>query len=163
MQKLQSKCPKNLREHSFTHTFQVHEQFIDKFWRILQLRETFVKGQLFPYRVEFDAPQQHGPFQESELNIHHGPGLSVHGAIGEVSQSYRSLKYFYGSYVLSFRLIRPTLLEFSRDESSVTVRLNSYVHPWILPFWKLGNALFWKAFGLEWSLKSKASRTEPNK
>lgn len=39
-----------------------------------------------------------------------------------------------------------------------TVGLKSYVHPWILPFWKIGNALFWKAFGLEWSLRSKISR-----
>jgi hypothetical protein len=69
----------------------------------LQKRETFVKGQILPYKVEFDSELQSGTFKEGELKFLHGPLLSVHGIIGEISHSYRDLKYFYGSYILSFR------------------------------------------------------------
>jgi hypothetical protein len=81
-----------------------------------------------------------------ELNIHHGPFLSVHGAIGEVTSHYRSLDYFYGSYVLSFRLVRPVKLEFFREGGKLKLKLCSYVRPWFRPFWWLGNKLLWAGF-----------------
>lgn len=121
---------------------------IDAVWKRLQRRETFTKGQIFPYQVEFVADSQEGEFLPGELNMHHGPLLSVHGVIGEVTANYRDLRYFYGSYVLSLRLVRPVQLEFIRNENRLRLRLRSYVRPWFIPFWRLGNFFLWSSFRL---------------
>lgn len=144
----QSACPSFMVEHLVEKSFKLSEQKKQKVWNLLQKRETFTKGQIPPYRVEFDAPSQEGPFKTGELNIHHGPFLSVHGEIGEIGDSYRDLKYFYGSYVLSFRLIRPTRLEFFKHQDSISLKIHSYVHPWVRSIWSLGNNIFWKFFGI---------------
>ena len=114
----------------------------------LQKRETFVKGQIPPYKVEFDSELQTGTFKEGELNIHHGPLLSVHGIIGEISESYRDLKYFYGSYILSFRLIRPVRIEFFKEEEGIRLKVTCLVKPWFIRPWVLLNKIFWKFFGI---------------
>jgi len=114
----------------------------------LQKRETFVKGQIPPYKVEFDSELQTGTFKEGELNIHHGPLLSVHGIIGEINESYRDLKYFYGSYILSFRLIRPVRLEFFKEEEGIRLKVTCLVKPWFIRPWVLLNKIFWKFFGI---------------
>jgi hypothetical protein len=137
-----------MKEHVFEKFFPIRAEKLDGIWQSLNLRESFVKGQVFPYRVEFDSPTQEGPFQEGELNIHHGPFLSVHGIIGKVQKDYRDLQYFYGSYVLSFRFIRPVRLEFFREDKGIRLKLQSYTRPWILPIWNAGNALFWKFLGI---------------
>ncbi|NQZ02642.1 MAG: hypothetical protein HRT45_18425 [Bdellovibrionales bacterium] len=146
--KTQSNCPARFREDVFERSFKAKPGKIEKVWSNLNRRETFVKGQLFPYRVEFDAAEQSGPFAEGELNIHHGPLLSVHGAIGKITDQYRGLEYFYGSYVLSFRLIRPVRLEFERDGEVIKLRLTTYVRPWVRPLWRGLNAVFWGFFGI---------------
>ena len=115
-------------------------------WKRLQLRETFVNGQIFPYRVEFAGPSQKGEFFPGELNIHHGPFLSVHGAIGEINSSYRDLNYFYGSYVLSFRLVRPVRLEFYRDGNTIKLKMSAFVRPWLRPAWRMVNYFLWLGF-----------------
>ncbi len=115
-------------------------------WKRLQRRETFTKGQIFPYQVEFVASSQEGEFLPGELNIHHGPLLSVHGRIGRVEENYRGLDYFYGSYVISFRLVRPVELEFFREGNKLKLKLRSYVKPWFIPFWRFGNFLLWSSF-----------------
>jgi hypothetical protein len=115
-------------------------------WEKLQRRETFTKGQIFPYRVEFAASSQEGPFLPGELNIHHGPLLSVHGTIGEVSSTYRSLDYFYGSYVLSFRFIRPIKLEFHRCDDTLKLRITYFIKPCFRPYWHFLNRIFWSSF-----------------
>ena len=125
-----------------------HFKDLSSLWEKLQRRETFTQGQLFPYRVEFAANFQEGEFSPGELNIHHGPLLSVHGAIGEISPTYRSLDYYYGSYVISFRLIRPFKLEFFRKDQVLTVKLHSFVRPWFKPLWRFLNQIFWSAFRL---------------
>ena len=125
-----------------------HFKDLSSLWEKLQRRETFTQGQLFPYRVEFAANSQEGEFSPGELNIHHGPLLSVHGAIGEISPTYRSLDYFYGSYVISFRLIRPFRLEFLRQDQVLTVKLHTFVRPWFKPLWRVLNQIFWSAFRL---------------
>lgn len=121
---------------------------IDAVWKRLQRRETFTKGQIFPYQVEFVADSQAGDFAPGELNIHHGPFLSVHGEIGQITENYRGLNYFYGSYVLSFRFVRPVQLEFFRDGNKLRLKLRSYVSPWIRPFWRIGNWMLWSSFRL---------------
>ncbi len=128
--------------------FQFPDQKITSAWKKLQRRETFTKSQLFPYRVEFASPSQEGEFSPGELNIHHGPFLSVHGAIGEVTPSYRSLHYFYGSYVLSFRLIRPVELEFFREGDKLKLKFKVYIRPWLRPLWRLLNFMMWSSFRL---------------
>jgi len=148
MQKIQSSCPSSMITDVFHRTFTSSPQKLDSVWESLNKRETFVKGQVFPFRVEFDNVSQEGAFQTGELNIHHGPLLSLHGAIGDVSADYRDLKYFYGSYVFSFRWIRPTRLEFFRRENSIELKIHSYLKPWARPLWRAGNALFWKFFGI---------------
>lgn len=147
--KNQSNVPDKFVQHVFEMSWSFSNENYQKAWDKLQLRETFVKSQLPPYKVEFDSDKQYGPFAPGELNIHHGPFLSVHGAVGEISSSYRDLQYFYGSYVFSFRLVRPTRLEFFRADNSIKVRLTSYVRPWFKPFWQLGQKFFWGIFGVE--------------
>ena len=146
--KTQSLTPVNFEQHTFEMSWDFSKESCQKAWEKLQLRETFVKGQVPPFKVEFDSPVQFGPFATGELNIHHGPLLSVHGVVGEISSSYRDLKYFYGSYVLSFRLVRPTRLEFFRTDTTIKVRLTSYVHPRFKFCWQLGLKFFWGTFGV---------------
>jgi hypothetical protein len=141
-------CPEGFVVHVYERDFHSSMDKISSVWKKLQRRETFTKGQLFPYRVEFAASSQEGEFLPGELNIHHGPFLSVHGAVGEVTDSYRSLEYFYGSYVMSFRLVRPVRLEFFREGSELKLKLKVYVRPWFRPVWRLCNFILWSGFRL---------------
>ncbi len=126
--------------------FSFSEEKISSVWQRLQLRETFTQGQVFPYKVEFAAKSQTGEFKPGELNIHHGPLLSLHGAIGEMTPQYRGLDYFYGSYVASFRLVRPVKLEFFRNGLTIKVKLKAYVRPFFRPIWRLSNLILWSSF-----------------
>ncbi|MCJ8277822.1 MAG: hypothetical protein HRT44_00095 [Bdellovibrionales bacterium] len=144
----QSSCPKDMTLHVFEKSFSLPKEKADVVWDKLQRRETFIKGQLPPYKVEFETDLNEGPFEEGELNIHHGPLLSVHGIIGKVTKDYRDLSYFYGSYVISFRWIRPIRLEFFREENTIKLKIQSYVRPWIKPIWHNINNLFWKFSGI---------------
>ena len=146
--KVQSTVPENLKKHIFEMSWNFSPEKCLEIWSKLQLRETFVKGQIPPYRVEFESAHQFGPFLPGELNIHHGPLLSLHGAIGEISENYRDLQYFYGSYVLSFRFIRPVRLEFFKEGSSIKLKLTSYINPLVKPIWNVGLNFFWKTFGI---------------
>jgi hypothetical protein len=146
--KTQTSCPKFMKPHLYEVKWDFSKEQCDKIWSELQKRETFVDGQIFPYRVEFDSPEQKGYFTPGELNIHHGPLLSAHGVITEVNGHYRGLSYFFGSYVLSFRLIRPTLLEFIREGDSIKLKLHSQVAPWFKPIYDFGLNVFWKFFGI---------------
>ena len=138
--------PKNFILDEFETNFSYSEESVNSVWNRLNQRETFTKGQLFPYKVEFDATSQEGKMCPGELNIHHGPFLSVHGAIGEVTDHYRSLNYFYGSYVFSFRLVRPIQLEFFRDNNIIKVKFKVHVRPWFRPVWHLINFVLWTFF-----------------
>ena len=144
----QSQCPTHMIENTIEKFFSLPEQKAQQVWRRLQLRETFTQGQIPPYRVEFDADSQSGPFNSGELNIHHGPLLSVHGRIGEITENYRDLTYFYGSYVISFRWIRPVRLEFFREPGGIRLKIKSYISPKIKFFWQTGNSIFWRFFGI---------------
>ena len=141
-----SKCPSYLAEDIIEYDFMLDEEKAKNVWKMLQRRETFVRGQVPPYQVNFETGLEEGEFFSGEKNIHHGPFLSVHGEIGEVKDDYRSLFYYYGSYVISFRLVRPWLLEFFKTPDGISMKLYSYVHPLFKPFWRIGNYVFWKFF-----------------
>lgn len=143
-----SECPKHMITDLFEVDFNLDDSKVHSIWEKLQRRETFVKGQLPPYKVEFETGLDEGTFHKGEKNIHHGPLLSVHGEIGEINENYRGLNYYYGSYVISFRLIRPIQLEFFKTDNGIKMKLHSYVASWFKPFWKFGNNIFWKKFGI---------------
>ena len=119
--------------------------------------ETFTDSQIFPFRVEFVAPDGgEDNFRTGVHCIHHGPLMSFAGIIGEIrSPEYRDLQYFYGSYALSFRVIRPKRLQFWLEETDlgtkVTVGVSSLVRNGWHAVWTIGQTLFWPSFG--WSLQ----------
>ena len=152
--KIQSQKPKGFDEHIFQMSWSFSPEIAQEIWNNLQRREFFIKGQFPLYKVEFDSPNDSGPFEFGELNIHHGPLLSLHGSIGEINSNYRDLIYFYGSYILSFRLIRPTRLEFFKQENTISVKITTFIRPMIKPFWNLGLKVFWKIFANAITLKN---------
>ncbi len=122
-------------------------------WGWLEDPATFVDGQVFPYRVEFVSPDPDTPpgFEVGGLNIHHGPFLHLPAMLTEIREGdYRDLRYFYGSYVLSPRLVRPTRLEFWVEDAGqgtrVRLALSSYVRSSFAPIWQWGQRWFWARF-----------------
>jgi hypothetical protein len=127
-------------------------------WRWLNDPATFTEGQVWPFRVEFVD----GGFEPGVLNVHHGPLLNVAGVIGEVRDprpdvpAYRDLKYFYGSYAISPRLVRPNRLQFWAEATGrqgggthVTLQLDSLVRRPFVPLWERSQKIFWARFP-EW-------------
>ncbi len=122
-------------------------------WGWLEDPATFVDGQVFPYRVEFVSPDPDASpgFHVGGLNIHHGPFLHLPAMLTEIREGdYRDLRYFYGSYVISPRLVRPTRLEFwvadAGDGTRVRLALSSYVRDAFAPIWQRGQRWFWARF-----------------
>ena len=144
--KYQSNCPHNMIQSIFQKKIIIASETIETKWWALQKRETFVKSQIPPYKVEFDHSTQVGIFEKNELNIHHGPFLHLPAVVGDVENNYRDLKYLYGAYVLSFRYIRPVRLEFFRHKDYISLKLTSYVHPLFRYVWPMMNQFFWFFF-----------------
>ena len=144
----QTESPNKFQNLIYEKKIKVDPSKLNEFWEKLNLRETFIDAQFFPYKVEFATGLKSGCFQTGELNIHHGPFLSVHGSIGKVSENYRDLNYFYGSYALSFRLVRPTRLEFFKEDDGIRLKLHAFIKPWFAPFWRMGNNFFWLFFNV---------------
>ena len=163
IQERKKQCPSFMLEDVFSLDFSLPEKERDRVWKALQLRETFTKGQIFPYRVEFASGSESGPFSPGEKNIHHGPLLHLPGEIGTITQTYRSLFYYFGSYVLSFRLVRPVCLEFFKTESGIKVTLRSFVRPYFQKVWQLGNKIFWKNFGITFLFKNTKTQSSSSK
>ena len=143
-----NQCPRNFERHAYERTFHVSRP-IYTVWTWLNRTETFTKGQLPPYRVEF-IPDR---FEVGVLTNHHGPALNFSGMITKMEAPYyRELEYFYGSYALSFRWIRPTRLEFwldeHGDETVVKLRVTSWVRRGFNWFWTTAQRFFWPIFGL---------------
>jgi len=145
-------APAGFVEHAHRRSF-VAPFPVEKVWGWLNDPATFTEGQVWPCRVEFVD----GGFESGVLNVHHGPFLNVAGVIGEVRQprpgvpGFRDLKYFYGSYALSPRLVRPTRLRFWAEESPaggalVTLRLDSLVRRRFERTWDLSQRVFWARF-----------------
>ena len=123
-------------------------------WGWLNDPATFTKGQIPPFRVEFVSPDPAVPpgFHGGVLNVHHGPLLNFAGVLTEVRPpEYRDLRYYYGSFALSPRLVRPTRLEFWLDDAGesgtdVTLRVCSHVREGWGRRWTRAQSLFWKRF-----------------
>ena len=144
--------PYFLKSHSFTKTWIINKS-VKQCWDVLNSMETFTKGQMFPYRVEFVSENTTPSFSPGVWTNHHGPLLNVCGKIGEMKHhEYRDLNYSYGSYVLSFRFIRPVRLQFffksHENGTELRVQLDTYVVPWLMSFWGWAQSFFWSGFGL---------------
>ncbi|MFK7825990.1 MAG: hypothetical protein AB8G05_17690 [Oligoflexales bacterium] len=147
-------CPTFMEEDVCELEFELPQKARDRVWDCLQLRETFTHGQIFPYSVEFISGELAGSFVPGEKNIHHGPLLHLPGEIGTITDTYRSLFYYYGIYVLSFRLVRPLFLEFFKTDTGIRMKLKSFVRPFFRPIWRFANKFFWKNFGIKFLFKS---------
>ena len=164
--------PPGFKAHVHEHVVEVNHPWTVA-WGWLHDPDTFIKGQPWPYRVEFlDTPQPDGTiargFDVGTRNAHHGPFMNFCGVISRVSveadRAERDLDYDYGAYALAFRLIRPTLLRISvdglgPDRCRVTVRVESYVRGWIAGPWTLAQRCFWPFFSvaLRWSCRRRVS------
>lgn len=144
--------PIKFLDHSYTLAFEA-DFSRQKIWNWLNKMDTFTEGQIWPYRVEFVDPHGAAPrFESGVFTNHHGPLMNFAGVIGEMRDfEYRDLKYFYGSYFLSFRWIRPYRLEFWLDEvgsekTKVTLKVSSYVAPSWDGRWTWMQTHFWKRF-----------------
>ncbi|MEM9985059.1 MAG: hypothetical protein AAF804_08175 [Bacteroidota bacterium] len=139
-----------------------HEFFIvsaassERVWAWLNNPETFTKGQVPPYRVEFVSPDPENiapGFHVGVQTVHHGPFLNFAGVINEIREGeYRDLQYYYGSFALSLRWIRPLRLQFWVEElepgiTRVRGQVDSYVKPWIFAAWTWAQQIFWGSFG----------------
>ena len=144
-------APMGFVPHVYRRTFRTPHP-VSQVWSWLNDPATFVEGQVWPFRVEFVD----GGFDPGVLNVHHGPFMSFAGAIGEVNgpedeaPAYRDLKYFYGSYAISPRLVRPTRLQFwvesSVGGSVITLQVDSLVRRRFVRPWDLLQRIFWSRF-----------------
>ena len=145
--------PLSFSSHSFAlrHTY---NKPLQSCWDTFNHSDTFTKHQVFPFKVEFcpfDASISN-QFKESVWTNHHGPLLNVAGKIKSIKEPYyRDLHYTYGSYAISFRLLRPVRLQFlfealTENQTQVTVQFDSYCKPWISSLWSGAQFIFWKLF-----------------
>ncbi len=127
----------------------------DRVWGWLNDPRTFTKGQPPLYRVEFVSPDPEtlpADFQVGVQTMHHGPFLNFAGVLNEIREGeYRDLQYYYGSFALSLRWIRPLRLQFWVEElepgiTRVRGQVDSYVKPWIFGAWSWAQQMFWGSF-----------------
>jgi hypothetical protein len=161
--------PLGFVEHAFELEFTI-ETSRARVWAWLDDPETFMRGQVWPFRVEFLSPNPDvaAGFSEGGVNVHSGPLLCLPGVLNEITEGrFRDLRYFYGSYVGSVRLLRPTRLAFWVADGSATgtttvkVRLESFVHRRIARLWTAAQGLFWRRFQRWMSRALEAPLYEP--
>ena len=146
-------APRGFRPHSHEMVFEIGAPRA-RVWGWLEDPHTFTDSQVWPYRVEFVSadPETPAGFHEGGLNIHHGPFLHLPGTLAEIREgSYRDLRYFYGSHVVSPRWVRPTRLEFWVEDAGdaatrVRLRLSSFVRAPLVRVWSAAQAWFWRRF-----------------
>ena len=129
-------------------------------WEWLSRKDTFTKGQLPPYRVEF-FDDEDPFFHEGTYNNHHGPFLHLPAYVTQMKpEEFREMKYLYGSYVLGFGIIRPTALNIYLEEDNaqtkVVVELHAHVRPIMKKLWESMNRFFWNRFFFPYLNKIKA-------
>ncbi len=140
--------PAPFRAHVFEHAF-VLPISRERAFRWLCDPRTFTRGQIPPWGVEFLG----GGFEAGVPNWHYGPFLNFPGVLTEVrTPEYRDLRYFYGAYVLSPRLVRPTRLEFwfereGESRSRVRLRVSCQTRRGVGWAWSALQWFFWPQFG----------------
>ena len=147
----------NIHSYSFEVSVTASEQSV---WKWLNDTKTFTDTQVWPYRVEFYSPDPESipnGFHEGVVTNHTGPFVNFAGVLTSIQPQYRDLQYYYGSYAISFRLVRPFRLEFSTrldgEQVIITCTISSYVKPGFYKTWDSLNRQFWKRFK-RWSRKS---------
>ena len=150
--------PDNFEDHKFERIFRISRRR-SEVWSLLTDPKTFTAGQIFPYRVEFvdETGSKAAGFKYGTQTLHHGPLISFAGIIGEVrDQEYRDLQYYFGSYIFSLRLLRPTRLEFffaapTPSTTLITLRVSSLIRRPFGPLWSAFQVVFWSQFG--WNIR----------
>lgn len=158
--------PKSFRTHDFSLRFQVNAPLRDIYPWLMSLN-TFTKGQIPPYKVEFLQESPSPYMQKGDKTNHHGPLIQFAGEITAVDPfKYRRLDYYYGSYALSFRLARPRCLEIFTSESdgqktNIELKLKTDTHKYFYSAWNALMLFFWTQFKwnvrLLWLFKQKSS------
>lgn len=144
--------PEGFKASTYTFDFEIKASSA-KVWNWLNDPKTFTETQIWPYKVEFYSPDPSkvpNGFNEEVLNIHYGPFINFAGKLVTIREDYRDLQYYYGSYAISIRWIRPYRLEFWTKESNgittITCTVSYWVKPWIASFWMKAQKLFWTTF-----------------
>ena len=128
-------------------------------WSWLDDPATFTDSQVKPYRSEFvanDEGDNDGAdgFAEGCYHGQVGPMLSLAGVLGAIEPDrYRDVQYFYGSYIGSRWLFRPTRVQFWLDDGPgahctvMRVRMDAHVRRRAQPVWERMMTSFWTRFG----------------
>lgn len=145
-------APSHFVEHVLAREFIVDAP-LEPVWAWLEDPKTFTSGNIWPYYVEFVSANDDPPgFYVGGINIHHGPFLNFAGMITEIREDeYRDLQYFYGSFFLSHRIVRPTRLQFwvtphTEGQTKVKLQVDSLVAGWFKGIWHAGQTFFWGLF-----------------
>lgn len=158
----QSRLAKNFKTHIYKKHIRVSAPASSVFQWMLQ-KNTFTSGQLPPYRVEFLQESPSAEMKVGDQTSHHGPLILFAGELTEITNTYRRLDYYYGSYALSFRWARPACLEvetrsIDSNSSELIITLSTHVHRFFVPIWHFGMRAFWSLFQLsvyfKWKKKS---------
>ena len=141
------RAPSTFVRHRFVRL--LHVDFpVQEVWEWLSDPSTFVDGQIWPWRVEFM-----GAFEEGVYCNHHGPLMSFPGVVGKMcAPRYRDLRYLYGAYAISPRLVRPTRLQFwtnpcGKGGTDVSIAIDALVHRRFGGVWTRLQRFFWGSFG----------------
>lgn len=153
--------PPGFRDHTYQFTIPLQGSS-DLVWHWLNDPKTFTDTQVWPFRVEFYSPDPQkipNGFHEGVLTNHTGPMINFAGKITKIESNYRDLQYFYGSYAINFRWIRPYRLQFWTEEvdgaTTLTCAISTYVKPNWYQLWHRSQRLFWSRFK-RWARKSTA-------
>ena len=152
--------PPGFKDHKHTFTVNISARETD-IWDWLNDTKTFTDNQIWPYKVEFYSPNPEiipNGFNEGVFTNHTGPLINFAGQLMEIKENYRDLQYFYGSYAISFKWVRPYRLEFKttvidEDSTDITCTISSYVKPGIYKLWDKSQQVFWRRFR-KWATKS---------
>lgn len=151
--------PPGFKIHSYSFDVQIQAPEASV-WKWLNDPRTFTDTQVWPYRVEFYSPDPEtipNGFHEGVVTNHTGPFVNFAGVLTSITPNYRDLQYYYGSYAISFRWVRPFRLEFKTktegNQTIITCTISSYVKPSFYRIWDRLNRTFWGRFK-RWSTKS---------
>ena len=126
-------CPTKFSEKKFTSSH-VCQNSITTCWDYVSNMNTFQGSFWNLSKVEYVTPgQDQASFSEGTYTNHHGPLLSANGILSTVhAPTYRKMDYFYGSYIVTFRLFRPVALIFELNElnehTQIKTEITVFIH-----------------------------------